>query len=104
MLESIERRQAEAPQAFAARPGLAYDVPGLDLHDCAVEDRAQFHYFLDKTYGAAGVLDRALLHLRKPLEDGFQDDGQIARDPAFAELVTTEAYAQLTANPPVPLP
>ena len=73
------------PEVFERRS--AY---GVLLHERAVEDRARFHYFLAKTYAAAGVLDRALLHLRKAMEDGFKDHGQIARDPAFAELITTE--------------
>ena len=77
---------------------------GVLLQERSVENRARFHYFLAKTYAAAGVLDRALLYLRKALEDGFQDHDKIARDPAFAELVKTEAYAQLMANPPPPLP
>ena len=87
------------PEVFERR-----STYGVLLHERAVEDRARFHYFLAKTYAASGVLDRALLHLGKALEDGFQDRGQIARDPAFAELIKTEAYAQLMATPPAPLP
>ena len=48
---------------------------GVLLQERAVEDRGRFHYFVAKTYAAAGVLDRALLHLRKALEDGFKDNG-----------------------------
>ena len=87
------------PEVFERR-----STYGVLLHERAVEDRARFQYFLAKTYAAAGVLDRALLHLRKAMEEGFRDNDQIARDPAFAELITTEAYAQLMANPPAPLP
>ena len=77
---------------------------GVMLHERSVQDRALFDYFLARTYAAGGALDRALLYLRKALEEGFKDHHKIAGDPAFAELIKTEAYARLMANPPSPLP
>ncbi len=77
---------------------------GVLLQERSVEDRARFHYFLAKTYAAAGDFPRALDYLRKALEEGFKERDKIVEDPAFAELIKTEAYAQLMANPPPSLP
>ena len=77
---------------------------GILLQERSVEDRARFHFFMAKIYAAAGTLDRALEYLRKALEEGFKDRDKIPSDPAFAELIKTEGYAQLMANPPTPLP
>lgn len=104
--------QKKYDEAFAAyRKALELDPEvfehkstyGILLQERSVEDRARFHYFLAKTYAAAGVLDRALEYLKKALEEGFKEKDKIAEDPSFAELIKTEAYVQLMANPPVPI-
>ncbi len=77
---------------------------GVLLQERSVEDRARFHYFMAKTYASAGMFDRALSYLRKALEEGFKEREKITEDPAFAELVKTEAFVQLMANPPPSLP
>lgn len=77
---------------------------GVLLQERSVEDRARFHYFMAKTYAAAGMFERALDYLRKALEEGFKEREKIAEDPAFAELIKTEAYTQLMSNPPPSLP
>lgn len=76
---------------------------GILLQERSVEDRARFHYFLAKTYAAVGRFDKAIDYLKKALEEGFRETAKINEDPAFAELVKTEAFVQLMANPPVPI-
>lgn len=87
------------PEVFEHRSGY-----GVLLQERSVQDRARFHYFLAKTYAAAGLFDRALLYLKKALEDGFKEKEKISDDPSFAELVKTDGFIQLMANPPTPLP
>jgi len=77
---------------------------GVLLQERSVEDRARFHYFLAKTYAAAGNLEQAIEYLKKALEEGFKEKDKIAEDPSFVELIKTEAFAQLMANPPKVLP
>ncbi|MCX6615055.1 MAG: tetratricopeptide repeat protein [Acidobacteria bacterium] len=77
---------------------------GVLLQERSVEDRARFHYYLAKTYAAAGNLERALEYLKKALEEGFKEKDKIADDPSFVELIKTEPFAQLMANPPKVLP
>lgn len=77
---------------------------GVLLQERTVEDRARFHYFLAKTYAAANRLELALDYLKKALEEGFKEKDKITDDPAFAELIKTEAFVQLMANPPKVLP
>lgn len=84
------------PEVFEHR-----NTYGVLLQERSVEDRARFHFFLAKTYAAAGMFDKAVQYLRKAMEEGFQEQNKIPEDPAFAELIKTEAYAQLMANPPV---
>jgi len=100
-------------EAFAAyRKALELDAEvfehkstyGVLLQERSVEDRARFHYYLAKTYAAAGILERALEYLKKALEEGFKEKDKIADDPSFVELIKTEPFAQLMANPPKVLP
>ncbi len=100
-------------EAFAAyRQALALDPEvfehrssyGVLLQERSVEDRARFHFFLARTYASAGNFDRSLEYLRKALEEGFKDKKKIYEDPVFAELIKTQPFAELMANPPPALP
>ncbi len=46
---------------------------GVLLQERNVEERAKFHYYLAKAYAKAGATDRAILYIRKSLEEGFRD-------------------------------
>jgi hypothetical protein len=57
------------------------------LQERSVEDRANYHYFLAKAYAAAGLYDRALLYLRRSLEEGFKrKPDSIAAEKEFEPL------------------
>ena len=74
---------------------------GTLLQERSIHDRAHYHFFLAKTYALTGELDRALDYLRKAIEEGFQVKPKaMTADPAFEQLILTEGYAQLMANPP----
>lgn len=70
------------PEVFEHRNSL-----GTLLQERSVEDRAKYHYFLAKAYAAAGIYDRALLYLRRSLEEGFKrKPDSIASEKEFEPL------------------
>jgi tetratricopeptide (TPR) repeat protein len=73
---------------------------GQLMQEKSVEDRARFHFFLARTFAAAADAQRAFEYLKKALEEGYKDREGIQKDPAFTELLKTEPFQQLLANPP----
>ncbi len=71
---------------------------GTTLQERSVEDRAKFHYIMAKTYAKAGETDRALLYIRKSLEEGFKDRQKYHTDPEFAALQNNVEFKQLMAT------
>jgi tetratricopeptide (TPR) repeat protein len=66
------------------------------------EDRARYEYVVAKLYAKMGVTDRSLHYLRKAMEDGYKDIGDVykdnefstlRKDPRFAELMTAKTLA-----------
>jgi tetratricopeptide (TPR) repeat protein len=83
------------PEIFEYRDSL-----GATLVERNVAERAKFHFYLAKTYAKAGMTDRALLYLRKALEEGFKDRAQILDGPEFAPLKDNEEFMQIVAMQP----
>jgi tetratricopeptide (TPR) repeat protein len=73
---------------------------GVLLQERSVEERAKFHFYLAKTYAKAGMNDRALLYIRKALEEGFREKHKLKEDPEFAGLQTLPEFAELLAMEP----
>jgi hypothetical protein len=63
-----------------------------------VQDRAKFHYYMAKTYAAAGYVERALAYLRKALEEGFKEKDKIIDQVEFAALKDNPEFQQLLAS------
>ena len=70
---------------------------GTLLQERSVEERAKFHYYLAKTYAKAGATDRALLYLRKALEEGFKEKAKILSGPEFAAMLQMDEFKQIMA-------
>ena len=79
--KSYQEALAADPEVFERR-----NTQGTLLQDQTVEERAKFHYYLAKTYAQAGTKDRALLYIRKALEEGFKDREKFLKEPEFAQL------------------
>jgi tetratricopeptide (TPR) repeat protein len=73
---------------------------GVLLQERNVEERAKFHYFLAKTYAKAGVTDRALMYIRKAIEEGFKERKKFSDEPEFAALKELPEFKQLLAMEP----
>ena len=75
---------------------------GSLLQERSVQDRARFHYYMAKTYAAAGYIDRALSYLRKALEEGLKERDKIPEEKEFAGLRDNPEFQQLiAANVPI---
>jgi len=73
---------------------------GVLLQERSVEERAKFHFYLAKTYAKAGAVERALIYMRKCLEEGFRDRNKFREDPEFAQLQDNEDFRKLLAMEP----
>jgi len=100
------KKYKEAAECYEQALSLDPDVfehrssQGVLLQERSVQERAKFHYYLAKTYAKAGAVDRALLYMRKCLEEGFQDRKKFREEPEFAKLQDNEDFRQLLAMEP----
>jgi len=92
---SYQEALAIDPEVFEHR-----GAAGVLLQERTVEERAKFHFYLAKTYAKAGQNDRALLYLRKALEEGFKDRDKLTGDPEFAGLQQLPEFLELLAYQP----
>ncbi|MBV8070944.1 MAG: tetratricopeptide repeat protein [Acidobacteriaceae bacterium] len=76
---------------------------GTIMQERTVQELATFHLYLAKMYAKSGAKDRALIYLRKALEEGVKDRDKIPNIPEFAVLKTDPAFLQLLAENPLPL-
>jgi tetratricopeptide (TPR) repeat protein len=76
---------------------------GTLMQERTVDERATFHLYLAKMYAKSGNNDRALIYLRKALEEGVKGRDKISTMPEFAVLKTSPAFKQLMLENPKPL-
>lgn len=76
---------------------------GTLMQERTTDDRAMFHLYLAKFYARSGANDRAIVYLRKALEEGVKDRAKIPAMPEFASMKTDPAFQQLLAENPKPL-
>jgi tetratricopeptide (TPR) repeat protein len=68
---------------------------GVLLQERSVDERAKYHYYLARTYAKAGQNERALMYIRKALEEGFKEKEKFDKEPEFAALKTNEDFRKL---------
>ncbi|MCS7316481.1 MAG: tetratricopeptide repeat protein, partial [Bryobacterales bacterium] len=91
----------EASKAYAKALELDPDVfehrstYGVLLQERNVEERARFHYYLAKVYAQAGMNERALIYIRKALEEGFKERRRFLEEPEFAALHELPEFQEL---------
>ena len=74
---------------------------GISFHLPSPGDRAHYFYVIAKMYANIGQFDRALLCLRRSMEDGYKDINQVYKDQEFANLRKTEQFTALMTVRPV---
>lgn len=100
------KKYKEAAEAYDKALALDPDVfehrnsHGVLLQERTVEERAKFHFYLAKSYARSGAFDRALLYIRKCLEEGFKERQKFHEEPEFAQLQDLEEFKQLLALQP----
>jgi tetratricopeptide (TPR) repeat protein len=100
------KRYEEAAKAYQQAVNLdpevfdSHGTAGTILQERTVEERAKFHYFMAKTYAEAGMTDRALVSIRKALEEGFKDKKKFLEEPAFKALQELPEFKQVIASEP----
>ena len=72
---------------------------GTLLQDRSVQDRARYYYYLAQSYAGAGLYERALLSLRRALEEGIKKE-KVLRDAAFESLWEKPEFQLLVSHPP----
>jgi tetratricopeptide (TPR) repeat protein len=93
--ESWQKALALDPEVFENR-----STQGVLIQQQTVEERAKYHMFLARAYAKAGNDDRALMYIRKALEEGFKEKKKLAEDPDFARLRDLPEFKQLLAMEP----
>ncbi len=68
---------------------------GTTLQERSVAEFAKFHYYLARMYAKAGQNERALLYIRKSLEEGFKDRKLFMEEPEFDALRATQEFKDL---------
>ncbi|MEJ7605874.1 MAG: tetratricopeptide repeat protein [Bryobacteraceae bacterium] len=94
-LEAYEKALSLDSEVFEHR-----NSHGVLLQERSVQERAKFHYYLAKTYAKAGAVERALLYIRKALEEGFTERAKFREDPEFAKLLDLPEFQELMALEP----
>lgn len=77
---------------------------GIAAHMSSPEDRAHYSFVLARMYAQNGNLDRALLYLRKAMEDGYKDIDAVYKDQEFAALRKDPRFTELMNSKPQALP
>lgn len=78
------------PEVFERRSST-----GVLLQERSVNERAKFHFFMAKMYAKAGNTERALLYIRKAIEEGFKERQKFTEDPEFAGLRDLPEFQEL---------
>jgi len=94
-LEAYQQALALDPDVFEHR-----STQGVLLQERNVQERAKFHYYLARTYAKAGAFERALLYMRKALEEGFRERDKFREEPEFAQMQEMEEFKELLALEP----
>jgi tetratricopeptide (TPR) repeat protein len=92
MTEAYAKALELDPDVFDRRSAM-----GTTLQERSVEERAKYHYFQAKMYAKAGQMDRALIAIRKSLEEGFKEKDKYLKEPEFAGLKDNQEFKLIMA-------
>jgi len=87
------------PEVFERR-----SLAGVAAQMSSPEDRAYYSFMLAKMYARGGNFERALLWLRKSMEEGYKGIDAVYKDPEFAGLRKEKRFTELMASKPAAIP
>src|SRR5215831_12529279 len=64
------------------------------------EDRAKYAFVMAKLYAKSGSIDRSLEYLKRALEEGYKDIGDVYKDSEFAGLRKDPRFTSLMESKP----
>ncbi len=104
--KEFNRAIAEYQRAFQIDPTVfdRTSKVGVVAQLSSPEDRARYSYLLAKMFAGSGNLDRSLEYLRKAMEDGYKEIGEVYKDAEFAGLRKDPRFSELMASKPVAIP
>jgi tetratricopeptide (TPR) repeat protein len=94
-MEEYETALSLDPEVFEHR-----SAAGVLLQERAVEERAKFHYYQAKLYAKRGMTERALLCLRKAIEEGYKERDKINDEPEFSAMRELPEFKEILAWQP----
>jgi len=68
------------------------------------EDRARYDFVIARLYAKQGLAERALLYLRRSMEEGYKDIQVVYKDADFAGLRKDPRFTELMAAKPPAIP
>lgn len=89
-LDEYQKALELDPEVFEHR-----NSHGVLLQERSVEERAKFHYYLAKTYAKSGQQERALLYMRKSIEEGFKERNKYMEDEEFVAMRALPEFQEL---------
>jgi len=96
----------KATQAYSEAAKIDPDIfehsshNGIAARMSSPEDRAHFDYVLAGLFAKAGDADRALLYLRRAMEEGYKGIDGVFKDEEFAAIRKDARFTQLMASRP----
>jgi tetratricopeptide (TPR) repeat protein len=92
--QGLEAYQA----AFAIDPNFATRDPFAVAELATPEERAMQDYTMAELFAEAGMNDRAIVYLRKAIDEGFSDRKRLREDQELSSLRKTPEFASLMAQ------
>jgi len=77
---------------------------GVQAQLSSPADRARFDYVMAKLFAKMGIADRSLRYLRKAMEEGYKDIGDVYKDSEFAQLRKDPRFTELMSSKPPAIP
>jgi tetratricopeptide (TPR) repeat protein len=94
-IASIVRALELDPELFE-RKGMF----GTVVQSRAVEDRGAFYFVLAKSYATQGNAERCAHYLRRARDEGYKGMADVAKDPAFANVLKDPLVQEVLTPPP----
>jgi tetratricopeptide (TPR) repeat protein len=104
--KDFERATKEYGRALELDPDIfeRTSQTGITAQLPSPEDRAHYDYVVAKMYAKLGVTDRSLEYLRKAMEEGYKDIGNVYKDTEFSQLRKDPRFTALMTSKPMSIP